>query len=654
MTIVNLSPRDLVIEGIDVIDDGTNRNPLVRLIPRGGAATGFRDAVTLEFDLRLGVVAPSYVDIEQRAATVQRLVIAGLIDNPIGLTRLINLNGPIVANAGSRIITNLLDAYAPSTTAGSIGSASGRLTVDLVQYRAFPSLIDPVGGVFEPRIVVEAGVDAYLSLRGVDRYNSFTGSMTTAAGSLTRSTGTWSADGFVVGDIIVVFGLSGGQRTYRVTSVSATVLGLTTVPGGGAAPTAGTATLSVVRTAPMAITIDNIVAGRDVNIELRTTVRQPGSASAGVVDVHVVNEAAGVPFSWANPKPHISHFRGPISSDPLVYDPRRTGFAGSAGGNGTTTTGAEVAIDGNYTIHLRNPVAARVTEPFNGAVRFVPTPVPGGPRFTIFTTATTPRTAPGITAGRHVSIKDTEGLNDASGLAPDSGSPQRISLTGFIQMGDTTPGWLDVNVDGRVDLEEVSGDLRVGLVRSRTDDVRLVAVGSSILDGNPADPVVLDPQDVEGVNIALGASERIGTQEDFLEINLLDVVNGVVVAGRLNANADIAAYLEEVAGDLRVWFVSAAFGDPAAVTDLALVSRTGSITDAQADNENDLYANRIDLAAGCRSVRSPTPWRSTRRRRDAAPGGSTPRPGPAFTSWRRSTSSSCWLRRRCRAMSSSP
>ena len=223
--------------------------------------------------------------------------------------------------------------------------------------------------------------------------------------------------------------------------------------------------------------------------------------------------------------------------------------------------------------------------------------MPGGPRFTIFTTATTPAKAAGITAGRHISVKDTEGLNDATGLAPDSGSPRRISLTGFIQMGDTTPGWLDVNVDGRVDLEEVSGDLRVGLVRSRTDDVRLVAFGGSILDGNPADPVVLDPQDVEGVNIALGASERIGTQEDFLEINLLDVVNGVVVAGRLNANADIAAYLEEVAGDLRVWFVSAAFGDPAAVTDLALVSRTGSITDAQADNENDLFANRIDLAA---------------------------------------------------------
>ena len=192
-----------------------------------------------------------------------------------------------------------------------------------------------------------------------------------------------------------------------------------------------------------------------------------------------------------------------------------------------------------------------MTEPFNGAVRFVPTPVwrSAGSRC-----SRPPRrrpTLPGITAGRHISIKDTEGLNDATGLAPDSGSPQRISLTGFIQMGDVTPGWLDVNVDGAVNLEEVSGDLRVGLVRSRTDNVRLVAVGSSILDGNPADPVVLDPQDVEGVNILLVASEWIGTQADFLETNLLDVVNGVIVSGVLEASAGTGAFLEEVAGDLR-------------------------------------------------------------------------------------------------------
>ena len=83
----------------------------------------------------------------------------------------------------------------------------------------------PVGGLFEPRIVVDAGVDAYLSLRGVDRYNSFTGSMTTASDSLIRSTGSWSADGFVLGDLVVVFGQDTPLELIRRVRPSALVKG---------------------------------------------------------------------------------------------------------------------------------------------------------------------------------------------------------------------------------------------------------------------------------------------------------------------------------------------------------------------------------------------------------------------------------------------
>jgi hypothetical protein len=65
------------------------------------------------------------------------LEIAGLIDNPIGLTRLVNLNGPITATARRRIITNQLDVYAPRDhrrlgrqrrrpTSPSTSSATGR------------------------------------------------------------------------------------------------------------------------------------------------------------------------------------------------------------------------------------------------------------------------------------------------------------------------------------------------------------------------------------------------------------------------------------------------------------------------------------------------------------------------------------------------
>ena len=246
VTIVNLAAFDLVIEGVRVVDNGTSRNPRVVLFGlNGGQISTYENPVSLEFDLRLGVVASSYVDIEQRSATPKVLEIAGVIDNPIGLTRLVNLNGAITATGTGRVITNQLDAYAPSTTLGSIGSATARLAVDLVRYRAFPTLTDTVGGFFDPRLVVDAGVDAFLSLRGVDRTGTFTGSITTAGGNtLTRAsgTGTWADDGFVVGDLITVFGLAGGNRIYQVTSVVGTTLGIQQVSGGGGPPVTGTAT----------------------------------------------------------------------------------------------------------------------------------------------------------------------------------------------------------------------------------------------------------------------------------------------------------------------------------------------------------------------------------------------------------------------------
>ena len=61
-------------------------------------------------------------------------------------------------------------------------------------------------------------------------------------------------------------------------------------------------------------------------------------------------------LGWASPKPHQCHFRGQPSTDPAIYDPSRSTGTPVPSGNGTTTTGDEVAIDGNYTIHLRNPV----------------------------------------------------------------------------------------------------------------------------------------------------------------------------------------------------------------------------------------------------------------------------------------------------------
>ncbi len=61
-------------------------------------------------------------------------MIVGPINNPLGLTRLVNLNGSITFTVvGTGLITtNQLDVYAPN---GSVGSRQSQpLQVDLVRY----------------------------------------------------------------------------------------------------------------------------------------------------------------------------------------------------------------------------------------------------------------------------------------------------------------------------------------------------------------------------------------------------------------------------------------------------------------------------------------------------------------------------------------
>ena len=128
VTIVNYSAHKLKIGKIDVVNDLTGANPLVRLTPNAGASTGFKATATLEYDLRHAAV-PSYVDVEQRASGAFELELTKLVNNPIGLTRLINLNGSIVASGTARVVAYLADLDAPN---GSIGSSTARLQVDLV------------------------------------------------------------------------------------------------------------------------------------------------------------------------------------------------------------------------------------------------------------------------------------------------------------------------------------------------------------------------------------------------------------------------------------------------------------------------------------------------------------------------------------------
>ena len=178
--LVNLSPYALDIGGIDVVLAPSNTLPLVKLTPNGGNPTGFKTSATLQFDLRR-TAGSSYLDLEQRSDTAQDLVISGPINNPLGLTRLVNLNGSITGSG--LITTQQLDVYAPN---GSVGTSVAPLQIDLVRYASQgPVGGPPLGTVVDPRVVVDAGGDAYLSLRGVDRATPAATSMTLYIDSIT-------------------------------------------------------------------------------------------------------------------------------------------------------------------------------------------------------------------------------------------------------------------------------------------------------------------------------------------------------------------------------------------------------------------------------------------------------------------------------------
>ena len=130
VTIINNSPHGLVIQNIGVANSTTR--PQVEL------DTG---TITLLFNIK-HTVAPTVVDIEQNNlfdSSAHDLVIAGLINNPIGTTTIINTNGNILSTTTrivapgvtpALIVTNILDIEARK---GSIGTTSLRINIDLVQ-----------------------------------------------------------------------------------------------------------------------------------------------------------------------------------------------------------------------------------------------------------------------------------------------------------------------------------------------------------------------------------------------------------------------------------------------------------------------------------------------------------------------------------------
>ena len=459
------------------------------------------------------------------------------INNPVGLTLITDAStGDISAAAGvtPRITTNILDIQ---TSAGSIGSSSGRIEVDLIQFIEKKRVDGPtVDGFRTSTLLAQAGgatSDIYLSLRGLDRVPSSVASTFTISSGLTRvDNRTFTATGDRRDAIGFGFGV---DLNVNGTTAHSTVADVGYDPVANkttvtlADPVVTNANLlGATFTRPAGeidVPIDLVDAGRDDDLILRTGLRQAGLATDAGVIVIVENETG----TFAPPDGHrvLVHFRpdiGTTKHDAAAYPAQAATLAaataigatnikvssvaslvagqtilldtgndeesaviltvGTAGesGTGITLTAAlkkahasatpveATAVNSLYTFALRNELLPRTLETL-GDTRlqgYRTTTLQGD--FVTGGDATAPE-MPGLLAGRHIRVKDVEGFLDSSGLAADSHSPTKISIEGFIDLADTGTGWVDVNVDGHVTLKEVSGDMRVGLIRSRADDV---------------------------------------------------------------------------------------------------------------------------------------------------------------------------------------
>ena len=360
----------------------------------------------------------------------------------------------------------------------------------------------------------------------------------------------------------------------------------------------------IVRTA-VALTnrIDSVVAGRDVNLVLEDSMHQVGAQKAASIEVWVPK----IP----DRNTYTTHFTIP-KTEPTPSTVYRDVAAYVA-------TSGHTPVDSLFIFELRNAIQDRG----DLVERFVLRDTDALPP--TFTTTDAyainlvrdpmPAETPGLVAGRHIWVDDVAGHSTSAGFAADSGSTTTIAVTAYTDLRDVVAtggfgtGWINVNVDGDVWVKEISGDMRIGLIRSRLGNVELTVPLGSMLDADPADCpggnrascAGTDPADVAGVNITLHAlAGRIGTPDNFLEIDLVDdaATLGVLNADATNVNGDSGIYLDETGNlvdtvalsDLRVQYVVSGPA-PAAASEVTLTTRAGSIF----DRRSGLSANGVDL-----------------------------------------------------------
>ena len=146
VTILNASAKDVEVESIDPNNRLTTPEVTIDVPNDGG----------FSFDVGQSYTS-SLVDIESTGATGASVLVAGIIDNPIGVTKLVSVSGDVLqSNEKGLVITNSFQAQAPQ---GTLGDAGGfRFPVELVESGGRPT-----------HMTIAVGNDVYLSLQGRQR-----------------------------------------------------------------------------------------------------------------------------------------------------------------------------------------------------------------------------------------------------------------------------------------------------------------------------------------------------------------------------------------------------------------------------------------------------------------------------------------------------
>jgi RTX calcium-binding nonapeptide repeat (4 copies) len=598
--LINESKLNLQVNDIKVVN--TTKDPIVDL----------RNTSSLDVKFNIKrTVAPTLVDVENLNVDPPNVVINGIIENPIGTTRITVTNGNIFSTSnrvddndpGSLIRTNILDLEAKN---GNIGTSTNRINVDVVDSKARP----------EPTTFLSARAniaDNSISL-GDDQF--FTGELVKYE-SATPLGGLMS--GYYYYAIVSSDGQSlqlaqvlkdGPGAIVDITSIGAltdkhtlTPAQRFTVIADGTPSAAGNAYLDVkARLRDTAshvredvsnpnvtynVIIDAVNTSGNADLLLRGSVQEtnvsavtyPGTP-AGKIGGILIAYPGGPAFPGER---HFTFFKSP-PADGTDGGPLDPGVFANTGASATH-------IDSTYDIRA-----------YDGAGKLF---------------------RAGITSERSIIIAAAE---------PFAGSTKIINVYGITEIkggGAADPGdvhHVDVLTNGDITIAEKTDDLRVGEIRSTLGNVTLnspAAIIDALKDG--ISPVLATADVTAANNITMTAGNNligdtddksgrggIGTPGNFLEVN---VDSDGVVLGVINATDTASAttpfnyaalpfnpagtgtygvFLTETVGDMKIDIIQTK-------GDVALSSVAGSLVDRSGgvggDDAANVIGNTINLFA---------------------------------------------------------